>query len=166
MGKRSRKQPRRNHSLAWLATAVLGLAALWLGVSPERLRSDPAQALKQIAPAIARAGSGTGTAATPEPAPSGQWPGFLTPEARQTVALIQRGGPYPYRQDGTVFGNRERLLPPRERGWYREYTVDTPGLSHRGPRRIVTGGHPPREWYYTADHYASFRPFTPPASRH
>ena len=91
MGKRSRKQPRRNHPLAWLATAVLGLAALWLGVSPERLRSDPAQALEQIAPAIARAGSGTGTVATPEPAPSGQWPAFLTPEARQTVALIQRG---------------------------------------------------------------------------
>ena len=164
MGKRSNKQPHRNHPLAWLATAVLGLAALWLGVSPERLRSDPAQAVEQIGQAIAR--TDTGTATTAEPAASGQWPAFLPPEARQTVALIQQGGPYPYRQDGTVFGNRERLLPLRERGWYREYTVDTPGLSHRGPRRIVTGGHPPRQWYYTADHYASFRSFTPPVSRH
>lgn len=164
MGKRSNKQPHRNHPLAWLATAVLGLAALWLGVSPERLRSDPAQAVEQIDQAIAR--TDTGTATTAEPAASGQWPAFLPPEARQTVALIQQGGPYPYRQDGTVFGNRERLLPLRERGWYREYTVDTPGLSHRGPRRIVTGGHPPRQWYYTADHYASFRSFTPPVSRH
>ena len=164
MGKRSNKQPHRNHPLAWLATAVLGLAALWLGVSPERLRSDPAQAVEQIGQAIAR--TDTGTATTAEPAASGQWPAFLPPEARQTVALIQQGGPYPYRQDGTVFGNRERLLPIRERGWYREYTVDTPGLSHRGPRRIVTGGHPPRQWYYTADHYASFRSFTPPVSRH
>ena len=144
MGKRSNKQPHRNHPLAWLATAVLGLAALWLGVSPERLRSDPAQAVEQIGQAIAR--TDTGTATTAEPAASGQWPAFLPPEARQTVALIQQGGPYPYRQDGTVFGNRERLLPLRERGWYREYTVETPGLRHRGARRIVTGGDPPQAW--------------------
>ncbi len=83
----------------------------------------------------------------------------LPAEALDTIALIQRGGPYPYRQDDGVFGNRERRLPQKPRGWYREYTVDTPGLDHRGPRRIVTGGRPPSEWYYTDDHYDSFRQF-------
>jgi len=82
----------------------------------------------------------------------------LPPEARETLALIRLGGPYPYRQDGTVFGNRERLLPPKERGYYREYTVKTPGARDRGARRIVAGGEPriPREFYYTDDHYRSF----------
>ena len=86
-------------------------------------------------------------------------PGFLPREARDTIALIQRGGQYPYRQDNGIFGNREGHLPKKPRGWYREYTVDTPGLSHRGARRIVTGGNPPSEWYYTDDHYDSFRRF-------
>lgn len=86
-------------------------------------------------------------------------PDFLPAEARQTIALIQRGGPYPHRQDGSVFGNRERQLPAQPRGWYHEYTVNTPGLHHRGARRIVTGGNPPSEWYYSDDHYASFRRF-------
>ena len=86
-------------------------------------------------------------------------PAFLPAEARQTILLIQRGGPYPHRQDGSTFGNRERQLPQRPRGYYREYTVDTPGLDHRGERRIVTGGQPPREYYYTDDHYESFRRF-------
>jgi len=82
----------------------------------------------------------------------------LPPEARETLALIRLGGPYPYRQDGTVFGNRERLLPPKERGYYREYTVKTPGAKDRGARRIVAGGEPraPHEFYYTDDHYRSF----------
>jgi ribonuclease T1 len=82
----------------------------------------------------------------------------LPPEARGTLALIRRGGPFPYRQDGTVFGNRERLLPPKERGYYREYTVKTPGTRDRGARRIITGGEPnaPREFYYSDDHYRSF----------
>ncbi len=77
----------------------------------------------------------------------------------QTYELIARGGPFPYERDGTVFGNRERLLPIRYRGYYREYTVKTPGLSHRGTRRIVCGGEAkkPDACYYSADHYASFR---------
>jgi len=77
----------------------------------------------------------------------------------QTYELIARGGPFPYEKDGTVFGNRERLLPIRHRGYYREYTVKTPGLGHRGTRRIVCGGEAkkPDTCYYTADHYASFR---------
>lgn len=81
----------------------------------------------------------------------------LPSEARETLRLIDAGGPFPYKRDGIVFQNRERRLPSQERGYYREYTVETPGLSHRGPRRIVTGGRPPAEYYYTADHYKSFR---------
>jgi ribonuclease T1 len=79
----------------------------------------------------------------------------LPPEARATLALIRQRGPFPYQRDGVVFGNFERRLPIRERGYYREYTVPTPGLSHRGARRIVAGRQ--GELYYTADHYRSFR---------
>lgn len=86
-------------------------------------------------------------------------PAFLPPEARRTLALIRSGGPFPHRQDGAVFQNREGRLPRQSQGYYREYTVDTPGLGHRGARRIVTGGQPPREYYYTDDHYDSFRRF-------
>ena len=82
----------------------------------------------------------------------------LPPEALATLTLIQRGGPFPFRQDGSTFQNRERRLPSRPRGHYREYTVSTPGAPDRGARRIIAGGHPPREFYYTADHYRSFRP--------
>jgi ribonuclease T1 len=84
----------------------------------------------------------------------------LPPQARQTHQLILSGGPFPYGKDGSVFGNRERLLPLRTRGHYREYTVKTPGASNRGARRIVCGGTrptAPEACYYTADHYASFR---------
>lgn len=75
-----------------------------------------------------------------------------------TIALIQRGGPFPYpHKDGTTFYNREGVLPTQSQGYYREYTVPTPGVSHRGARRIVTGGHPPTVYYLTVDHYDSFR---------
>lgn len=91
-------------------------------------------------------------------------PPFLPAEARATIALIQRGGPFPHRQDGSVFGNREQRLPQRPRGYYHEYTVDTPGAGNRGARRIVTGGTPPTGWFYTDDHYETFRSFdVPPA---
>lgn len=79
----------------------------------------------------------------------------LPREARATVELIQQGGPFPYRKDGVTFGNRERLLPQARHGYYREYTVFTPGSRDRGARRIVTGGN--GELYYTDDHYRSFR---------
>lgn len=85
----------------------------------------------------------------------------LPPEAVHTLGLIARGGPFPYRKDGTVFQNRERLLPGQPRGYYREYTVPTPGARDRGARRIVTGGDPPEVFYYTDDHYRSFRRIEP-----
>ncbi|NJN00644.1 MAG: hypothetical protein HC793_03310 [Aquincola sp.] len=81
-------------------------------------------------------------------------------EARLTKERIASGGPFPYAKDGTVFGNRERRLPREKRGYYREYTVKTPGAKNRGARRIVCGGDKPvapDACYYTADHYASFR---------
>lgn len=78
----------------------------------------------------------------------------LPPQVTDVWQLIQRGGPFPYRQDGTVFGNRERRLPPQQSGFYREYTVATPGEQDRGARRLVTGGA--AELYYTADHYVTF----------
>jgi ribonuclease T1 len=83
----------------------------------------------------------------------------LPPEARHSLALIRQGGPFPYAKDGAVFGNYESNLPRRKRGYYREFTVKTPGVRSRGPRRIVSGGDPASsgEYYYTDDHYASFK---------
>ena len=83
----------------------------------------------------------------------------LPRQGRETYELIRQGGPFPHDKDGMVFGNRERQLPIEKRGYYREYTVATPGSRDRGARRIVCGGPPrtPHACYYTADHYASFR---------
>ena len=76
-------------------------------------------------------------------------------EARQTLTLIKSGGPFPYKRDGIVFGNFEKRLPLHQRGYYQEYTVKTPGRRDRGPRRIVAGER--GEFYYTDDHYRTFR---------
>lgn len=83
----------------------------------------------------------------------------LPPQGRETLALVRSGGPFPYEKDGTVFGNRERLLPAHKRGYYREYTVRTPGSRDRGVRRLVCGGEArlPDVCYYSNDHYTSFR---------
>ena len=150
------------HWIPWLLLAVV-LVAGWL-YWPSR-HALPAPADNHAARSIP-------TIETPRPSPTpraaqpaagvaspSQLPGFLPAEARDTYAMILRGGPFPHRQDGGVFGNREGHLPRKPRGWYREYTVETPGLRHRGARRIVTGGDPPREWYYSDDHYDSFRRF-------
>jgi ribonuclease T1 len=96
------------------------------------------------------------------PLDPGQRAAGLPPEAIETLRLIEHGGPFPHRQDGTMFQNRERLLPDRARGYYREYTVRTPGARDRGARRIVTGGDPPHVFYYTEDHYRSFREIEAP----
>lgn len=88
----------------------------------------------------------------------------LPREAQTTHRLILAGGPFPYGKDGTVFGNRERILPRKARGYYHEYTVRTPGARNRGARRLVCGGLPPTRpdiCYYTDDHYSSFKRVQP-----
>jgi ribonuclease T1 len=90
--------------------------------------------------------------------------GELPAQGQRTYQAILNGGPFKHDKDGTVFGNRERLLPSERRGHYREYTVDTPRARNRGARRIVCGGQPataPTACWYTADHYASFRRIAP-----
>ena len=147
---------RKRNPLAWLLLAIALVVAwqLW-----------PARDAVPVPGATAPTATSPPTSPTAPPlaeapsAPGPALPDFLPVEAHRTIALIQRGGPFPYRQDDGVFGNREGHLPRQPRGWYREYTVDTPGLGHRGARRIITGGQPPREWYYTDDHYDSFRRF-------
>ena len=83
----------------------------------------------------------------------------LSPEARKTDQLIHSGGPFPFARDGVVFGNYEKRLERKPRGYYHEYTVPTPGAHNRGARRIICGGNPPTEpesCFYTEDHYNSF----------
>jgi ribonuclease T1 len=107
----------------------------------------------------------TGASGGPPSPPAGMVPGAssgmavkalsdLPPEVRDTWQLIVKGGPYPYREDGQTFQNRERLLPQEKAGYYREYTVDTPGSDDRGAQRLIHGSG--KELYYTADHYKSF----------
>lgn len=97
-----------------------------------------------------------GSALARGPADIGTVPLSVLPkEAKATLTLIRAGGPFPYEKDGSTFGNRERLLPPRSRGYYREYTVPTPNARDRGARRIVAGQV--GEYYWTADHYRSFQ---------
>jgi ribonuclease T1 len=88
----------------------------------------------------------------------------LPAQAGATHRLVLAGGPFPYPKDGVVFGNRERVLPRATRGFYREYTVSTPGERHRGARRIVCGGPvttKPEACYYTGDHYTTFQRIVP-----
>jgi len=92
----------------------------------------------------------------------------LPAQAQETHRLVMTGGPFPYAKDGVVFGNRERLLPRKARGFYREYTVKTPGARTRGARRLICGGTPPTQpevCYYTEDHYASFKRIRAAAAR-
>ena len=143
----------------WIAALIV--LAVWLlwprpVSSPPPASPPPAQSSPQSTPPAS---------ALPGPvadAAGAALPAFLPDEARATIRTIQRGGPFTHHQDGGVFGNREGHLPARPSGYYREYTVETPQLAHRGARRIVTGGHPPEVWYYTDDHYDSFRAFEVP----
>ncbi|MFG2619600.1 ribonuclease domain-containing protein [Streptomyces sp. NPDC048507] len=113
------------------------------------------------APPAASSGAATGASSGVRDAPG--WAagmatvraGALPQQAREVLALIDKGGPYAYRQDGTVFGNFEKVLPKQKRGYYHEFTVRTPGERDRGARRIVTGGG--GEFYYTDDHYQTFK---------
>ena len=92
----------------------------------------------------------------PSTTPSTTSQNSFSPELEHTIRLIQNNGPYPHKQDNSIFHNREKRLPIKPRGYYREYTVRTPHLNHRGAKRVVTGGNPPVTYYYTEDHYQSF----------
>ena len=98
--------------------------------------------------------SGGGSSSTSPASSASVAASSLPAEARQTLALIERGGPFPYDRDGVVFENREGLLPDHDSGYYHEYTVPTPGSPDRGARRIISGSA--GELYYTDDHYRSF----------
>jgi ribonuclease T1 len=113
--------------------------------------------LRWLAVALAAAASPLADVAARETAPAPQAIALsqLPAEAHATLRLIRQGGPFPYRKDGVVFHNRENQLPPRRRGWYREYTVPTPGSRDRGARRIIAGED--GLFYYSDDHYRSFR---------
>ena len=146
---------RRHH---WLLAAI-ALIALWFWTQRPDSGGElhaPAPAAPAVVMGDAQAPQPTGsTPATRAP----RYPDFLPREAHAVLDAIDRGGPYEYRQDGGVFQNRERQLPSQPRGYYREYTVETPGSRDRGARRIITGGNPPVEYFYTDDHYRSFRRF-------
>ncbi|MFJ6796094.1 ribonuclease domain-containing protein [Streptomyces sp. NPDC091268] len=117
---------------------------------------------KGPAPA-ASAGAGVSSGSASAAAPTPAWAAgmatvrasALPQQAREVLELIDKGGPYAYRQDGAVFGNFEKALPRQKRGYYHEYTVRTPGERDRGARRIVTGGG--GEFFYTDDHYKTFK---------
>jgi ribonuclease T1 len=142
-----------------------------MGLQPVRARTRRISLVAGLA-ALAVLAASMGTIAvqarTPRPS-SSVLPGSavasvafvgLPPQGQEVMEQIRQGGPFRYEKDGTVFGNRERQLPSQRRGYYREYTVPTPGLSHRGAKRIVCGGKQPRSpdaCYYTEDHYSSFR---------
>ena len=128
------------------------------GVDTPRIERPGRAPRDDVAEADGDAQASDGDAASGDDA--GRWPAFLPGEARDTLALIESDGPFPYRQDGATFQNREQRLPRREPGYYREYTVETPGSADRGARRIIAGGDPPDEFFYTDDHYGSFRRFT------
>lgn len=125
-------------------------------VASQPAHGSRAQSPLETPPPMAEAAQAGVAGATP----AAVYPAFLPAEALDTLRLIERGGPYPYRQDDGVFGNREGRLPQQSRGYYREYTVETPGSRDRGARRIIAGGRPPVEYFYTDDHYRSFRRFT------
>lgn len=125
-----------------LLTALIFAVVLWQRHTPAPVGTTHP---------VATTSTSQGTSAT--------MPDFLPAEARITLDAIARGGPFEYSQDGVVFGNYEGLLPQQPRGYYHEYTVETPDARTRGARRIITGGTPPVVWYYTDDHYRSFRRF-------
>ena len=153
-----------------LTLAAVLILVVGLGMVLSNTQENPAGPAVSASPTAggtSAAGPGSASPGSPEAAPVPAVPevkntsglaavpaSSLPPEARETLALIARGGPYPYSRDGAVFSNFERLLPRKPGGYYKEFTVRTPGESDRGARRIVAGET--GEKYYTPDHYESF----------
>ncbi len=143
--------PRVRLALLFLVVAVVaaGCGRAGTDASPSGVAASASGAAVSAAPGGPQAPPGMAVVAVAD----------LPPEAGATLRLIASGGPFPYRQDGVTFENREGLLPARSSGFYREYTVPTPGSTDRGARRIITGADGERYW--TADHYDSFAWITP-----
>ncbi len=133
-----------------IATAQIEIPTLVFPTLASGLATRAPPTQRVITPTRPARGNGLQTIALAE----------LPPQARETLALIERGGPFPYRQDGQIFQNREGILPKQARGYYHEYTVETAGAGDRGARRIVTGEQ--GELYYTDDHYESFKVIVKP----
>lgn len=154
-------------STAALIALLLVLAAIWgwftQGSSQPADAHAPAAVQNTAATALADAGAHVPPGEPPPAAASlaSIRRAALPAEARHTLRLIEQGGPFPFARDGMVFGNHEGRLPQQPRGYYREYTVITPGIRHRGARRIVSGKLDQAEYYYTADHYHSFSRILP-----
>lgn len=146
----------------WLVAAVI-VAGLWSWTQYRQAATLPTAPTTQTPARSSGETQRPGeNSASPSGSPAvtqGGYPDFLPPQAHTVLDAVARGGPYAYRQDDGVFQNRERRLPTQSRGYYREYTVPTPGSRDRGARRIVIGGDPPVEYYYTDDHYGTFRQF-------
>ena len=154
---------------AGIVAALVVLAALVVGADQLGDRDPTVVPGRPASSATTATATPRATAPRPQPsataAPSAErdpetglcWVALtsLPIQAQQVVVLIDQGGPFPYAKDGATFGNRERILPRRARGFYREYTVTTPGEDDRGARRIVTGDQD-QQLFYTGDHYASF----------
>jgi ribonuclease T1 len=151
----------------WIIVAVVVALSLWLWMQPHASAPTSSPVASGPAP-MSVATEAAAPAAVPmhtEAAPAAtRYPAFLPDEAHEVLQRIASGGPFAYRQDGSVFQNRERRLPMQPRGYYHEYTVATPGSPDRGARRIITGGGVPGEslpldYWYTDDHYRNFQHF-------
>ena len=134
---------RKTQPLVFLIAALVVVATGWWQQRSGTPASPPAGATASSPPAAESRSSRLG-----------QVPADQRPQLEQTLQLVARGGPFPYEKDGTVFQNREGKLPQRPRGYYREYTVPTPGASNRGARRVVQGRD--GDTWYTSDHYNTF----------
>ncbi len=140
---------RRQHPLIWIAALLaIAIGTFWQQRDHAEKPAQAQESAQSQKPAEAQ-----------KPAQAQKGDGIVRDaeeraELRKTLDLIARGGPFPYRNDGGVFANRERLLPQQERGYYREYTVVTPRAQNRGARRVVRGNG--GETYYTRDHYRTF----------
>lgn len=149
-----------DRQLLMLLGVALCVLVVWWAISrgaaePTALPSSTSSSAASSPSASSPSASSTASLATPASGLDTIAESQLPPEARHTLDLIRAGGPYPYQQDDQTFGNRERILPRQRAGYYREYTVETPGSEDRGARRIIGGADGDR--YYTDDHYDSFR---------
>lgn len=148
--------PKRSGFVWWapLAIVLVVVALTWFIQRPQSPPPAPTRSSAGVSTSATTGGAASATN-TPTSGLSTIDESALPVQARTTLELIRAGGPFPHRQDDATFSNREGILPKQARGYYREYTVRTPGSSDRGPRRIVAGRD--HDLYWTTDHYASFR---------